>query len=287
MIRFDLNGRLDQAKIVEYRERAQSELSKARVPLRIIRRILAIAVEFAQNVQRYGPYEGGGVGHGSISIVQNRSGYEVTSRNRVVDPVNEPILVSRLESIDSKSGPEVDQMFHERRRGEGTARGAGLGFIEIARKSDIGLQWSFVEMLGGHELELRAFVRSEALENYSVDRGPDTLGVLCDAIKGEVNLEGSSYPEDAFAFFEPIGEWVESFLRDSGRTISIVCFIDYLNSSSSKSLFDLFDLVEQSLSSDASAGVTWRYARDDPDARMVGEEFAEDVSIPFTFEEIG
>ena len=295
MIRIEVTGRMDQSRLIAFKEKAHAELSRSGVSASRIRKIIAIAIELAQNIQRYGPIEqdpwdnedpSHRVGYGAISIVQNDSGIEIVSRNRI-DPPNRSILVSRLESIRDKDDNELDRLFHEQRRGEGTERGAGLGFIEIARNSNIGLQWRITNESGTLEIELRAYVRRDDLEKYLVDRGPDTLGVVCDAGTGEVKLEGSSYPEDAFAFFEPIGTWIESYLKGNPRTISLVCSIDYLNSSSSKSLFDLFDLVERSLSSESSARVTWKYPKDDPDARVVGEEFAEDVSIPFMFEEIG
>jgi hypothetical protein len=66
----------------------------------------------------------------------------------------------------------------------------------------------------------------------------------------------------------------------------LVCTIDYLSSSSSKSLFDLFDMIAGRAPDGCDLQVIWRYDRNDPDAREVGEEFAEDVDIPFVFESI-
>lgn len=125
------------------------------------------------------------------------------------------------------------------------------------------------------------------MERLTISRGSDSLGVTCDPDSGVVTLEGSSYPEDAFAFFEPVVSWVEGYLADGPPQLRLVCTIDYLSSSSSKSLFDMLDMIAGNAPDGCDVQVVWRYETDDPDAREVGEEFAEDVDIPFVFETIG
>ena len=122
------------------------------------------------------------------------------------------------------------------------------------------------------------------MERLTIPRGSDTLGVTCDPDSGVVTLEGSSYPEDAFSFFEPVVSWITDYLAGRPGRLSLVCTIDYLSSSSSKSLFDMFDMIAGNAPDGCGLQVVWRYGADDPDAREVGEEFAEDVDIPFTFE---
>ena len=162
--------------------------------------------------------------------------------------------------------------------------GAGLGLLEIARISDIGLQWTWIE--NREELDLSARIDTGVVvTNISVSRGPVTLGIEGDAETGTVSLSGSSYPEDAFAFFESITNWIESYFDTDPKTFTLVCEIDHLNSSSSKSLFDLLDMGEHHAPVGCKSSVIWRHPAIDPDMRIVGEEFAEDVTIPFTFEE--
>jgi len=122
------------------------------------------------------------------------------------------------------------------------------------------------------------------MDSLTIPRGKDTLGVVCDPARGAVEFEGSSFPEDAFLFFEPVVSWVETYLASAPAKLHIICTIDYLSSSSSKSLFDLFDLVSKESPDGCDTLVVWRFDTDDPDTRDVGEEFAEDVDVPFRFE---
>ena len=122
------------------------------------------------------------------------------------------------------------------------------------------------------------------IDHYRLERTHDCLGVDCNPAEGSLVLEGSSYPEDAFSFFEPIRRWVETYLATKPKKLELTCRIDYLSSSSSKCLFDLFDTIAGMTPGDGTAAVRWIYPVDDPDVKEMGEEFAEDVDIPFVFE---
>ena len=48
-----------------------------------------------------------------------------------------------------------------------------------------------------------------------------------------------------------------------------------------RALFDLLDLLDAHHKSGGSAAAKWHYKRGDNDAREMGEEFGEDLSLPF------
>ena len=119
------------------------------------------------------------------------------------------------------------------------------------------------------------------MENLKIEAGKETPGVFCDAETGEITLRGNSYPEDAFTFYEPVLEWTEGFVGSESRPLTAHLTIDYINSSSSKSLFDLLDLLDTYDRGEGTARVKWYYPKDDEDALEMGEEFQEDLSLPF------
>ena len=57
--------------------------------------------------------------------------------------------------------------------------------------------------------------------------------------------------------------------------------LDYFNTSSSKCLLDLFQILQEANAEGAQFRVTWLYCQDDPDMRENGEEFAQDLKLPF------
>ncbi len=109
----------------------------------------------------------------------------------------------------------------------------------------------------------------------------DTLKVACYCETGLIKLEGVSYPADAAEFFNPIFEWLETYIEQVGGPIVMKLFINYLNTSSTKCLFDIIDRMEEYYNDDNTVQINWYYEKDDEDIKDIGLEFQEDMQLPF------
>ncbi len=109
----------------------------------------------------------------------------------------------------------------------------------------------------------------------------DTLKVACHYETGLIKLEGVSYPADAAEFFNPIFEWLETYIEQVGDAIVMNLFINYLNTSSTKCLFDIIDRMEEYYNDDNKVQINWYYEKDDEDIKDIGLEFQEDLQLPF------
>jgi hypothetical protein len=97
-----------------------------------------------------------------------------------------------------------------------------------------------------------------------------------DPDSAQLTIKGKSYPENSNEFFADIMEWVEKYF-ESPREGTVFTFeIPYYNSSTSKALFDIMDVLDESKQGGASFSVVWRYDRDNEAAQDMGEEFQED-----------
>jgi hypothetical protein len=95
-----------------------------------------------------------------------------------------------------------------------------------------------------------------------------------------LSITGESYPENTSEFYSPIFEKLLAYLdgvKDEAVTITVTIRLIYFNSSSSKILINLFDLLENAASEGKNINVNWLYKIGDTDAREFGEEFAEDL----------
>jgi hypothetical protein len=92
-------------------------------------------------------------------------------------------------------------------------------------------------------------------------------------------MKGECYPENAAAFFGPLFTWVKGYL--AAKPAAPVVFdleLVYFNSSSSKALLDLFEILERAAATDGTRiTVNWRYDKENDIACECGEEFAEDA----------
>lgn len=119
------------------------------------------------------------------------------------------------------------------------------------------------------------------MKDLIINAEKDTLKVTCHYETGLIKLEGVSYPADAAEFFNPIFEWLELYIEQVSGAIVMNLFINYLNTSSTKCLFDIIDRMEEYHNDGNKAQVNWYYEKNDEDIKEIGLEFQEDMQLPF------
>jgi len=127
------------------------------------------------------------------------------------------------------------------------------------------------------------------MDAYAVSPTRSTPRVDLDAQSGIARLSGSSYPENASRFYQPVFDWLRNycqFLKQDGtRRLLLDLELHYINSSTSKILMMLFDILEDAAREGASVEVVWRYDPENETALECGEEFKEDIQdMPFTLQ---
>lgn len=107
-----------------------------------------------------------------------------------------------------------------------------------------------------------------------------TPGIYFYFSKHSLEISGESYPENTSEFYTPIFECLRNYLAGiTDQAVNVTLYLTYFNSSSSKILINLFDLLEESASESKNITVNWLYKDGDIDAREFGEEFAEDLEF--------
>lgn len=119
------------------------------------------------------------------------------------------------------------------------------------------------------------------MERLYIEPHQDSLKVMCDPDQGIIDLVGSSYPEDAVDFFKPIYLWIKDYIDQIKKNIIINFKIDYINSSSTKCIFDLLEMLEDYYKNGGNTQIYWYYKKNDLDMEETGEEFKKYLEIPF------
>jgi hypothetical protein len=119
------------------------------------------------------------------------------------------------------------------------------------------------------------------MNNLNIDAGKDTLSIICNGATGLIEMSGISYPQDAAEFFNPVFDWLESYINKVGGEVLLKLHIDYLNTSSTKCLFDFIDRLEAYYKQNKAVQVNWYHEPHDDDIKETGLEFQEDMELPF------
>ena len=121
------------------------------------------------------------------------------------------------------------------------------------------------------------------METINIQQTGSTPLVLFDPLTSILCLAGESYPENSFDFYTPVVSWLKSALQElSVLTLDIT--ITYMNSSSTKCILDLLDIMEEAYSRGVKISIVWRYDRENPRSYVLAEEFLEEVTFPFEIE---
>lgn len=119
------------------------------------------------------------------------------------------------------------------------------------------------------------------MEIYNSEPTKSTPEIFFRPEKKTLYIKGQSYPENAFKFYSPLLDWVKTYLKDLTGKFTLELHIIYLNTSSSKIMLDLFDFLEEQSEAGKDVEVNWYYDPENSFALEYGQEFKEDLNIPF------
>jgi hypothetical protein len=102
-----------------------------------------------------------------------------------------------------------------------------------------------------------------------------TPQITFDTFNHIFTIEGKSYPENTFDFYKGILEWLTIYFNNTSlnKTLTINIELIYLNSSSLKSYFEMFDIFEEAAKKGLSIKINWIYESDDDIMEEIGEDF--------------
>lgn len=119
------------------------------------------------------------------------------------------------------------------------------------------------------------------MHNLQIARTKYTLAVDFNADTGVLEMAGSSYPENTLEFFQPVFDWLEEFAAKPGQPVTLRLRLNYLNTSSSKCILEVLEIIGRRQQHGGSVVVRWHYGKDDADLLEIGKEFAEDTGLAF------
>ncbi|MCB1160057.1 MAG: DUF1987 domain-containing protein [Leptospiraceae bacterium] len=119
------------------------------------------------------------------------------------------------------------------------------------------------------------------MEKIHIQQTKTSPEIVLDPETGTASISGESYPENAMEFYEPVFKWLKEFTQ-TGKNLEFKFKLNYFNTSSSKCIMDILDeLEEYHNDGDGEVKVKWLYQEDDDDMQESGEEFADDLELPF------
>jgi hypothetical protein len=113
----------------------------------------------------------------------------------------------------------------------------------------------------------------------ATDRTPE---IQLSLNNGTFSMKGESFPEDVSAFYGQVIIAVDQLASQLSKPLTVDIAMVYINSSSIKAMFRIFEGLEAVRKSGQSVGITWHYQEDDDIMQELGDDFKDrfpDLSI--------
>lgn len=122
------------------------------------------------------------------------------------------------------------------------------------------------------------------MDNLAITQSQSSPAISADWDTGVIRMKGDSYPENSFELFQPLIDWVEAYLAKAGRPLKLELELVYLNTSSIRSMMDIFDQMEAAHKNGQAVSAHWIYEAADERVGQLADEFREDCTFPFSIE---
>lgn len=119
------------------------------------------------------------------------------------------------------------------------------------------------------------------MNNIDITKDESSPEVLFDYSNGIIELEGKSYPENTFDFYEPLLAWLSEYFSGKCQESTVVNLkLTYFNSATTQTLFDILDIINEG--EYKTLTVNWFYDSENENALEDYEDFSaefEDLNI--------
>ena len=120
------------------------------------------------------------------------------------------------------------------------------------------------------------------MEAYFAEASYETPKVVLDPESNQFEISGNSYPENSTKVFQPILEWLDTFIANgSNQDISVDFNLDYFNTSSAKYILEVLRKFRAYQDAGPGVHIRWYYFEDDTDMLEAGEDYMDTVSMEF------
>ena len=124
------------------------------------------------------------------------------------------------------------------------------------------------------------------MEPISRKGTPKTPSVEFDPDQGLLEIKGRSNPENTIDFYRPLVQWVDEYAQNPVEKTTVNVHLEHFNTSSSKSILEVFRALKPIKEKDKDVVVNWFYEGDDEDIQEAGKNYESITGLPFRMVEI-
>lgn len=119
------------------------------------------------------------------------------------------------------------------------------------------------------------------MDSLIIEPSNVTPAVKFIAAEGLLEMKGRSIPENSLEFYQPIYDWLDSYLLNPHTQTVVHLRYDYFNTSSSKCILDILKRIDKLSQNGNDVIIKWYHDENDEDMMEAGEDYADLLDAPF------
>ncbi|MBP7516193.1 MAG: DUF1987 domain-containing protein [Flavobacteriales bacterium] len=125
-----------------------------------------------------------------------------------------------------------------------------------------------------------------ATKRLHIDRTESSPEIDMDLEHGMIEFTGRSLPANGELFYGRVYRWLEEYLKQPRAETVVNMKMDYLDTSSSKHFFNIFDKLNAVCERGQKVHVNWHYETGDEEMAEAGKDFQSFFTLDFDFVEV-
>lgn len=119
------------------------------------------------------------------------------------------------------------------------------------------------------------------MKEFVIEPTKTTFAIMFDFSTGILQFSGNSYPENVIEFFLPLIERLKNYLKSCRKPLKVIFRVNYFNTSSSKYLFKIMELLDQHRRKGFEVDIHWHFAEGEEDMLEIWKELMGELDLDF------
>ncbi len=125
-----------------------------------------------------------------------------------------------------------------------------------------------------------------AIKHMHIDRTATSPGIEMDLELGTIEFIGRSLPANSEQFYDRVYRWLEEYLKEPRERTTVNMRLDYLDTSSSKHFYNIFDKLSAAKDHGREVQVNWHFETGDEEMVEAGKDYQSLFPMRFNFIEV-
>ena len=125
-----------------------------------------------------------------------------------------------------------------------------------------------------------------AAKRFHIDRTETSPQIDMDLDQGVLDFIGRSLPHNSEQFYSRVYRWIEEYLQEPKVETTVNMKLDYLDTSSSKHLYNIFQKLDAVSERGQHVKVNWHFETGDDEMAETGKDYQSLFKLDFAFIEV-